>query len=555
MEELDPSRKGFAQLLQKSIGPLVSSALAKGTYKLSTGDSAAIKSERLSLQIEEAISQTHADKTAYQKQARTISSNLKTNPELVQNLLSRRLTPSALAVMTGDDLASSEQKREAAEMKARADKQAILINDDGPRMRRTHKGDELIENDAYIDTDTTISNVRRRSTYDQEAAARSRDNSPGNEVELPDGVGMQAPRPPKINTKQEPTRKASETNFDISKVLSTVQSPTIPQGVRRASSNVMPRQGAGVDADVDRMLQDENDSPPYSPAEYPTDPDVVWKGTVVMDSVSKYSAVAKHVAGADLSKTMPWNDLLPKELKIAGRISVDHANEYLCSLRYSPQTDVVVVEISPFGEATAQDVKNLYDYFTSKSRYGVLTSKGLGNVRDTYLIPLEPSPAPLPDFITNLEGHRIPENRPEPSILVALVIRNDYIAPQQPGQDVPLDQQAPQLVTPHQRQMSVVNPGPAMSPLNAQGAFAAPTQAQAQEVPMTQQQGEAVGIAILGDRAADPTIGFLMPQAANMRVIEWHIIKEILDTDKKARVDLQHLSMSIETRMKGQGLR
>lgn len=541
-------------------------AIGKGTYKLSANDSATSKSERLSVQIEDSINKTHADKSAYSKQVRTIASNLKTNPELVQNLLSRRLTADALAVMTGDEMASSEQKRSTAEMKAKADKQSILISDDGPRMRRTHKGDELIENDSYVDTDIALPAVRRRSTFDPEIEApRSRENSPGNEVELPDNIGngrastiSNAKRPTNIDTKQDPSRKVSESNFDISKVLSSVQSPTAPQGVRRASSNLQGRQGAGVDADVDRMLQDDvNESPPYSPAEYPTDPDVVWKGAVVMDSIAKFSAVAKHVAGADLSKTMSWNALLPKELKIAGRISVDHANEYLCSLRYSPQTDVVVVEINRHGDSSVQDVKALYDYFTSKGRYGVLTSKGVGNVRDTYLIPLEPSPAPLPDFITNLEGHRIPEDRPEPGILVALVIRNDYVAPPPLGMDGSYDQATP-LVAHHQRQMSASNAGPAMSPLNAQGAFVPPSPSPAapkQEQTLSQQEGELIGAQILGDRVNDPTISFLMPQASKLRVVEWQIIRNILETDMKARTDLQHLSHVLETRMKQQGER
>jgi hypothetical protein len=43
-----------------------------------------------------------------------------------------------------------------------------------------------------------------------------------------------------------------------------------------------------------------------------------------------------------------------------------------------------------------------------------------------------------------------------------------------------------------------------------------------------------------------------MPQAFQMRALEWEVIKGILETDEKARIDLSHLSTVLEHRMSQQ---
>jgi hypothetical protein len=490
--------------------------------------------------------------------------------------------------MTTDDMASKELKRETAEMKARSDKQSIMVTEDGPRVRRTHKGDEVIEGDNFtVPSDTTTSlATRRRFSLDpnDEMTSRSRDHSPaGHEVELPGDIenyqsrdnirGQAVPKQPlDIDTKKQPRKPSSHGDFDINKVFSSVQSPTGPSNshARRPSGNAPPVNGPGVDPEIDKMLADDdgNESPPYSPAEHDSDPSIVWRGMVTMDSIAKFPATAKHVAGADLSRSatpMPWSDILQKDLRVAGRIDQEKANEYLCSLRYSPPTDVVVVNVTPAGEAALQGFRDMFDYFHSKNRYGVLTNKGVGNIRDTYLVPVAPSPAPLPDFLINLEGHRVSENRSEPIILVALVIRNEWQPGQQRTFDGSSESRSPSLQSYPQRQMSISGSGPQMSPIAPQNpTFAAgppsqsphpPPQLSPEDLQRRQQQeldqrhGEETAAKILGAFVNAPTVGFLMPQAFQMRPSEWEVIRDILEVDERARNDLQHLSQVLEIRM------
>lgn len=563
----------------------VTNAVQQTIYTLAERDTVASKAERLAIQIENAVLATHPDKNAYQAQCRAIANNLKLNQELCNGLLTRTLSPNTLATMSSDDMASKELKHKTAELKAQANIQSVMVQDDGPRVRRTHKGEEVVEDGSYaVPIENPMpSSTRRRSMLDPNAdmAGRSRENSPGNEVELPadidttyrsrDDIRSQVPKKPLVvDTKpnQAPTRKSStQADFDINKVFSSVQSPVNSQHVRRQSTNIAPpANGPGVDPEIDKLLQDdENDSPPYSPAEYSSDPDVVWRGTVTMDSIAKFSAAAKHVGGANLK--IPWTDILQKELKVAGRIDKDKANEYLCSLRYSPPTDVVIVSITPTGDPSPPDFRDLYDYFYTKLRYGVLTNKGVGNVRDTYLVPVAPS-GPIPDFVINLDGHQVPENRTQPMLLVALVVRSDWIPDPEPVrnfENAP-EVQSPSLVTHPQRQMSMSGAPPSMSPINPQNsAFAAPQTPQQHQQPQNQQnpqmtpqlklqrEGETTAARILGPHLHAPTVKFLMPQAFQMRPLEWEIIRDILEKDARAQQDLNHLSQVLDIRMKAEG--
>jgi hypothetical protein len=588
--DLESDRQGGAKLIHKALLASIPEAVKTNVYAYGTGDTLETTSERLAIQVEDAVYQTHPDKNSYSKQARALFNNIKHNQELCNGLLTKSLSPSHLAVMTTDDMASKELKRETAEMKARSDKQAIMVTEDGPRVRRTHKGDEVIEGDGFaIPTETTTSTTSRRrfsSDPNTEISPQSQEGSPvGDEVELPDDIDNYRSRndirahtipkqPLSIETKNQnqPRKQSSHGDFDINKVFSSVQqSPTggPPSHIRRPSINAPPAGGPGVDPEIDKLLADEdgNESPPYSPAEYDSDPSIVWRGMVIMDSIAKFPATAKHVGGADLTRSsspMPWSDILQKELRVAGRIDQEKANEYLCSLRYSPPTDVVIVSVTATGEASSKGFQEMFDYFHSKSRYGVLTNKGVGNIRDTYLVPIAPSPASLPDFIINLEGHKLSESRPEPIIVVALVIRNEWQPDHHKSFDAAADGQSPLQSLPR-RQMSISGTGPQMSPIASQTpTFAAGASSQSPHQPPQlapedlqrrqqqkddQRQGEETAALILGEFVNAPTVGFLMPQAFQMRALEWEVIRGILEHDERARSDLQHLSQVLEIRM------
>lgn len=547
------------------------------------------KAMRLTLEIERATHDTSPEGPAYNDQCRRISANLKTNQELCDKLLSKRLTPNAFAIMSGDEMASKELQKQTAEMKARAEKQSILISDDGPRVRRTHKGDEMVEDDS-IAPDEDISAYRRRSMLDPNGnmAIRSRENSVGDSSELPqelddyqsqDNIRAQAASsgPLSLNTtgsppppKRQPTQAGE---FDINKVFSSVQSPTVPHHARKPSVQMLAPDGPGEDADIDRMLDDGNDSPPYSPVEFDSDPSIVWRGQMLMNSVASFQAVARHIGGADLSTAIDpiaFAELIPSKLSVAGRIEKDKAEEYLCSLRWSDKTDVVVVALSPSGAAAEEEFTRLHNYFTEKKKYGVVGSKSFANTRDTYLIPVSAGSGDIPEFMMNLDNNKLPGDRLEPMILIVLVVRTSAV------------QSLDRPVGMPERQMSMSgSQGPVMSPINQQGSFQSQSPASQlsqqaypppQQYPpqdhhsnhqppvpypsaadkraqqaITQQKGESTAHEILGDELYGcPTVKFLLPQAYTMQPSEWNVIKDILVKHEEARVDLPYLSKLLE---------
>jgi hypothetical protein len=553
---LPKTRSGSATVLLKSLVHAMTAA-EKGKGNAATIDS---RAERLALEIERAVNDTHQGKK-YREQILSLGHNLKSNGELYAGLVKKTLSPTALAGMSGVELASQEQQRKIAEMEAKAEKQAILVTNTGPRMRRTHKGDELVGDESYaMASDDTPSVIRRPSMpapKEDGPSQASPVNDSFNQVDLPMHAATSA------SSAQD--QSGSKSDFDINKIYSSVnaQSPTTAEHRRPSNIATQLAGGPGVDADIDRMLEDDREeSPPYSPSQE-SDPSIIWRGNVVMDSIANLYATGKHVGGADLRKLLggSWSALLPKRLNVKGRIETQKAVEYLCSLRYSSVSDVMVASLTPASDPTnpstdaareqyetaKKQFMVLYNYFYSKKRYGVVQERGVANVRDTYLVPVPPGSGNLPEFLLNLADHEVPGDRAEPMLLLVLVYRN---APDLPGQ--PASTSTPTPGAPAQRAMSIS--APAFSPASPQGAF--PPQNNSFKPPtpaapdaVAQRAGEAIAAEVLGPLLSSPTVTFILPQAFQMNRQEWENIRIILERDERARTDLGLLGNLIAASM------
>ncbi|KAK4156550.1 transcription factor S-II, central domain-containing protein [Chaetomidium leptoderma] len=573
ISELPDARQGPAKALFKALVSSIGVAEKNGAVP-SDGTPTADRAERFALQIERAVHDAHPTTSSYASQIRTLAFNLKSNPELTTRLLARTLTPPMLASMSTEELASKELQKETAEMLARAEKQAIKITEDVPRVRRTHKGDEMVGDDHFIASeDVPSAPVRRPSAPKQEPTDAPEFPPHGSHRSSASGLA--------VDSQQSPTR----TDFDLSKVFSSVKSPTLPQGQPRASFAAAPANGPGVDPDVDRLLDDGSQSPPYSPKEE-NDPDVVWRGNIIMNTIAEVQVAAKHMGGANLSETigLAWDKLLPQSLTVCGRIDEQQAIVYLCGLRYSLPTDVVVVNLEPTTPAARSGMLKLIDYFISKKRYGVVGDKGVANVRDTYLVPVPPGSGNHPEFMLNLLDNFIPETRTEPMMLCVIVYRNDPetiqrihgtaesnqpLRTHQAAAQGPGPSQSPGTPTPTQVTFPPVDrlsmSAPAFSPTSPQGAFpqypsprmGAPVrqpqpppgpapQAGRQNVDEMQRQGEAIAREVLGHLITSPTVSFLLPQAHIMSRREWDVIKKIYERDPRTRDDLPYLSNILE---------
>ncbi|KAL5600885.1 hypothetical protein BROUX41_005725 [Berkeleyomyces rouxiae] len=550
VNELPDTRQGPVKALMKALSHILNSVMKRGIIELAPGATVESTAERLGLEIERAVFDTHAAQKEYAQQCRTLAFNLKSNEELILRIFRGHLFPNMLAVMTTEELASRELQRENAQMKARADKQAILVDEPTRRVRKTHRGEELIEDDTFLDAEEAPPSAG--------GLTKSKKQDGGVPIK-------------KENTSQSPTRP----NFDMNKVYANMKSPSALQQ-RRMSTNQAASNGPGVDHEVDRLLEERSPSP--QPDEYPPDSNTIWKGNLTMSTLANIQVRATFAGGCNLHKTqgISWTSLFPKRLEVAGRIDQQKAVEYLCGLRYNDYTDIVVTAITPTAERFKGQFDAAIQYFVSKGRYGVVSDKGVSNIRDTYLVPVVPGHKNLPEFMLNFSDNLLPTNRVEPVLLVVFVYRDESRPQKQQqhttavsdGRSNPQSQNSP---TPDSRYTHSGGSGAMLlgtgsaqtlpliqgqSPTSKSQAYSQahtythPSHASLTETDrkMKQLEGERLAHEIVGIYLDAPTMKFLLPQAWQMSRREWEVVREVFTADSRTRNDLGHLSRMLEMR-------
>ena len=432
-----PARKSAATALIKLFVDSVAASQKKGSYSLPAGQTADGVARQLGLRIEDAMYHNFCGRTgepteAYKLQLRTILFNVKKNPSLRDRLLVGSLSPESLSKMKPEDMASEELQQKDAEIKREAERQHIIIQEQGPRIRRTHKGEELIEDETHAATESVFSTAPRRTAPETEG-------SPGNQSP----VTPKVQQPSKLQGAEGGRGHSPDGGHDdqvFPEVAPNIREP-VPHGKIQA------------DAEIDQLLRDdEPDSPPYSPTDYQDD-GLVWRGKVAMVPVAEFMSSAKHVGGADLSGRIPWGQLAPSTLLIDGRIEIQLASNYLCGLRFSASTDVSVIAVSsPENASEREGFNKLFNYFAGRKRYGVIGKHPLSAVKDTYIVPIEAGTTTKPEFIELLENNSLDGPIDERMLLVVFVVKTG--------------ESNPPSVQPQSHQPSL-EPGVSASPLTA----------------------------------------------------------------------------------------
>ncbi|BAE57085.1 unnamed protein product [Aspergillus oryzae RIB40] len=485
VEELsNPARKSAASALVRLFVDQVSEARRRGSFSLSDGKSAEEVARQLALSIENAMYENFCGGSGetteqYKAQLRTILFNVKKNPSLRDRLLVGSLLPDTLSKMSSQDMASEELQQKDAEIKREAERQHIIVQEQGPRIRRTHKGEELVEDDNQnVPSEPVFSAAPRRSLVDADGSqspgpqqsgdgdnVRKPGNQQASDSKPTDGISHDQHFPPRAHS---PGGTEHEQVFP--EVATHIRQP-LPTGTAQA------------DAEIDQLLKDdEPESPPYSPKDY-HDEGAVWRGKVIMNPIAEFSSSAKHVGGADLSGRIPWSQLAPSTLLVDGRIDIQLASEYLCNLRFSTSTDVSVICIKkPELPKEQAGFDKLFNYFSDRKRYGVVGKHPLAAVKDTYLIPIEAGSVKKPEFIELLENNTLEDPTPERVLLVVFAVKT-----------------------------SESNPPSSPAPQN--------------QAPVT---GLAAAVQVLGNQASSPAIQQLLQQAPNADITQLSVVRDIL---------------------------
>ena len=608
------ARQRVASALVKLFVEQTQQAQKQGAFTVPPGQSLEAFGLRLGLAVEYAIylnfwGHTDEPKPEYKEKLRMMLHNVKANSSLRDRLLSGSLSPNEFSKMSSDDMASKELQEKTAEMIKESEKQHMLVQEDGPRIRRTHKGEELVGDEAQhiAGTDMIYPNAppRRRESMIEPSASNHASPVPmspssTNAVELPQDVLTTATvmspttsRPLTVDTKAAPRtslgfeRKPSSA-FNIQNVWSSVDSPDTDKQRARQVSHQAPQstseQATGsqvqADPDIEHLLKDEDpdDEEPYSPTDYEMEPGTVWRGNLSMASVAEFRGNGKHVAGANLSSVYPWSQLIPHSLHIEGRIDVEKATQYLCGLQWSKTTDVSVVAITPSETPDDQaQFDKLFTYFTERNRYGVIGKSPVSAVRDVYLVPLESGMSKKPEFIELLEQCTLEEPRQSRMLLITYVIKTKtentssaQATPRQVDGNIvasPISVQAPGQY----RTSSMSHLGSNMSPIGPYGGTSFGSPVQQQQPFMTPQQqpyspvyhnsngsstsptGLDAARQVLGDMANAPAVGELLSKAPGSGLVEFEIIKEVFESVPASRNDFNML-MGLLTARSQQGL-
>ena len=508
----------------------------------------------------------------YSDRFRMVLANVKQNASLRDQLLTGQLSPNQFSKMSSEDMASKELKEQKAEMLKESEKQSMIIQEDGPRIRRTHKGEELVDDHHQIAgaSDSAFTAPIRKRPSEIDTTMREPSPEPMSAispaaVELPESFKSAETKPQvPVSTHSSPPQSAapsSATKFDIQNVWSTFKTPESEnprnrQGPRASDASAPPVQQQ-ADAEIDQLLKDEEpeDDEPYSPVEHTALPGgIVWSGKLTMTGVASFKGKAKFCAGADLSSSMPWDALIPNALSIEGRIVIDRASQYLCGLKWSTTTDLVVVAVTPEDNDndTAQ-FKKLFEYFTQRGRYGVIGRHPNTAVKDTYVVPLEAGTSKKPDFVELLDACTIEDPTPERTLLLSFVVKdsNSPTSNQTPrhmdatsiASPIGVSGQPPPVGT-HAGFQNPQNPfqpppsyPPHGSPMQGQNSYNTPPQPQqySQHQQPIQQYPPYTGMEAaryaLGDLANCQAVAQLVRESPHSSVPEFIAVKSILERD------------------------
>jgi hypothetical protein len=567
--------------------------MKQGTFKVVTGQSKEEFGLKLALKVEYALylnlwGHGAEPNPHYGEKLRMMLHNVKANPLLRDQLLNGFLGANQFSQMSSFEMASNEKKAEHAKALQRTEKQHILVQDDssGPRIRRTHKGDEVITDDSnHLAAETVTYKIPRRRESQGEKDAEDDGDGEGagspHAVELPDDIkSPTSARPLTVDTnaKPKPPNRKSSSNFDINNVWSNVDSPTANREQPSSTPHDTPGPQVKADPEIDAMLKDEEEDEPYSPMEYVMEPGTIWRGDVVMPVVASFQGSAKFVAGHNPSDVHPWDHLMPSALNIEGRIDTVRASAYICGLQYSKTTNVTIVSITPSEHPTArQQFDKLFAYFTQRNRYGVISQNPVKLVRDTYVVPLEAGDSPRPEFMDLLDECEVPATgRQTRCLLVVYVIKvradnvpesgSTLATPRQPD----LTSQSPMSAIP--QHMSPVQSGfgtpgqappPAFTPTQHQTPNQPPpaisnyTQhSQLQHTngggidPTEGKKGWEAARMVLGpELVTAPSIAQLLQSAPDTGSHEFKIIKGVMEQVPETRLELNKLIERLQERM------
>ncbi len=389
-------------------------------------------STKFALDIESALFTELADKwnkkdvgSRYRDMFRTISFNLRDpkNPEFRSRIIKNELISTELVNLSSEEMLNPELKQMAKSVRAESINQSVLKVEEGnrQRIRRTHKGEEIVEDEN--DDQTSALDSLLTSTVDMNRDPLTESTLSGNTSsdDSSEYSDHDTTKSPSIIKDQLPIESNHYAPPDIG-----YSPPGSPKLDGNGHHSILD------DNDLEKIIQDTTTTTePRDVKVHVQHRHTLWTGRVSMPNITTIDAKTVFLGSTEkLGKDADFSVLFngSSHLNIEGRLSDSRAIPYLQAVSNSKTIVALELQLIPEHPTTEQEVQfnDLFNYFNSLSKYGVFTNTNPQLIKDFYIISLSTSEK-LPSYLNSLHFKQDMKNRKNNMLILIFVINSNSL--------------------------------------------------------------------------------------------------------------------------------
>lgn len=387
----------------------------------------------------------------YTNKIRSIQFNLGKNHALANEVLRGGIHPKRLAEMGTDEMANQELKEYMAKVRIQAEINVTLITTDEPRIRKTHKGEELVEPLRESSRSPKPEAILFPLAIETDASNELEEVQRGRQLTSQDFQNTNVIRsttPPGFWNSGTNSSSEISNSPNRGKKLSTLY------GLNLAQDNLYSSRDSDGYSPPPRTARDVNTSMRQAQIEKSSSPlnifDSPWKGQMAASSVAEEGWVGRIemkgiegictegelMGGPESISGVNWSTILDEILHVDFDVSPGVANSHLKDLCISNSASVMVVRLNPMDNADGTGWTELFDRFRGIGRYGVIGKNYLGCINAMYLIFLEIYDR-VPAWLEYLDppSRVATHGRQERVMLVAFAVLQGQNGPSRPESD------------------------------------------------------------------------------------------------------------------------
>ncbi|KAJ3340143.1 hypothetical protein HDU93_007368 [Gonapodya sp. JEL0774] len=413
----------------------------------------------------------------YKAQYRSLRTNLKdsTNKTFRLRIVTGEITAVKLATITSDEMASEAIKELAEEVRKKSLAEIVIKPGadaaDGRRVVKTHKGEVEVEVSGML-----------KSSFSAPLVSLSTGLSPtqdtkGDMAELSPTRDHISDYDTKETTQVEEDNGRTLTDGDTSlgdlylssndtrltdePTLERTQDLDTAESLRRSSYAAKAKREASLDDLLAKLDSSKNnldlDTKAHDPFENVWDPahdqvfeesqeealvrnQILWRGSLSMPQTETVQCAVRQVGGHVTvldgqvvfaengpSGHLTFDQVLPDELSVDGRIAPDRVADYIVkTIRAGSKAgskSIFLLEVVPDEDRDSHSTSKyaqMFDYFYSRSRYGVVTARHVA-LKDVYIVPVAKGDR-FPRFLQSVEGYSKMSACTKNTLIVVLVV-------------------------------------------------------------------------------------------------------------------------------------